>query len=302
MRYKRIKFKLQNKKKECKEMERKEVIENIEFGFWDNLGGMKTPKLHCELIKLLFINNEELAHLKDYERSKVVRVIAKAIATNKSVIDSVVDVLDEFGVENTVAVERLRGQAERLKELFNEIATDYYKRQQGCMLYREYKAYREYGNNLVVFKNGCSVSIAMFHDKVIKALEYLVKATQEDEFVTYMSTKYKSDQMAVGEFFAQLTHNNSKNIYDYCDTVKPAYEVNDDYLDDISTIEDVYKLCSNGGALSEDDIDNTMIRVLYYNYYTNHIYNSSNPRAVFKKEVNEFIKKFERLFLYGGVL
>lgn len=42
------------------------------------------------------------------------------------------------------------------------------------------------------------------------------------------------------------------------------YEINDDYLDDISTIEDVYKLCSNGGALSEDDIDNTMVRLFLY--------------------------------------
>jgi len=283
-------------------MERKEVIENIEFGFWDNLGGMKTPRLHRELIKLLFIDNKELARLEDFERSKVVRSIVKTIATNKNIIDSVVDVLDELGVENTIAVERLRGQEEVLKEVFNEIATDYYKRQQGCMLYREYKAYREYGNNLTVFKNGCSVSIAIFHDKVIKALEFLVKATQDDEFITYMTTKYKSDQMSVGNFFAQLTHKNSKNIYDYCDTVKPVYEVNDDYLDDISTIGDVYKLCNNGGALSEDDIDNTMIRVLYYNYYTNHIYNSYNPRAVFTKDVNEFIKSFERLFLSGGVL
>lgn len=283
-------------------MERKEVIENIEFGFWDNLGGMKTPKLHCELIKLLFIDNKELAHLKDYERSKVVRSIVKAIATNKNIIDSVDDVLDKLGVKNTIAIERVRGQEELLKKLFNELTTDYYRRQQGCMLYREYKAYREYGNNLTVFKNGCSVSIALFDDKVIKALEYLVKATQEDEFITYMTTKYKSDQMSVGNFFAQLTHRNSKNIYDYCDTVKPAYEVNDDYLDDISTIEDVYKLCSNGGALSEDDIDDTMIRVLYYNYYTDHIYNSSNPKAVFTKDVNEFIKKFERLFILGGTL
>lgn len=70
-------------------MERKEVIKNIEFGFWDNSGGMKTSELHCELIKLLFVDNKELARLEDFERSKVVRSITKTIATNKNIIDSV---------------------------------------------------------------------------------------------------------------------------------------------------------------------------------------------------------------------